>query len=525
MQILTLFSLITIVSLWSLYFYRNALIVIIISTIILLASKNLFCKHKDKASNKAISIALIISFLAAYPFLLLHPFVEASADPAAHISSLAIKETMPKNYLPFSELEYRYQIGFPLLAKTFIEIVPFIESQIIVWILGIIFVFLSSMLIYFLCKNIFNSEFAGLFGISLFIGSKIVFQNTYWGQYTFIMASTFFLATLLAVKKNSNLKYLFFPTIIITHPGVALYSVPFFIAHELLSKEFKETLKLLLTGFLAAPTFWITYRHFIENFGAEETKKITIETLKETLVAFPLWIGLLIFCLTIASIFFIFTKKMKQDNFTKILVWSFSISAILSIALVSSGRVLGGRIIELSMFSGLFLSVFFIMQITKSFEKKQNKEFENKLIIGIIAVSLILFFSSSQLSYLAKGSKITKEEIEFAFAFKKFDPEYKKTLFLLENNTKIAEVSNKIPFDVLTGWYLSYDKRISSNDPNIKIVKAKHELAEKIRLEKCVECIKEVEVEYIVTKEDFFSERLGLKKVFEYREYKVFSKN
>ncbi|MEM4257233.1 MAG: hypothetical protein QXD98_02635, partial [Candidatus Diapherotrites archaeon] len=132
---------------------------------------------------------------------------------------------------------------------------------------------------------------------------------------------------------------------------------------------------------------------------------------------------------------------------------------------------------------------------------------------------------SSQLSYLAKGSKITKEEIEFAFAFKKFDPEYKKTLFLLENNTKIAEVSNKIPFDVLTGWYLSYDKRISSNDPNIKIVKAKHELAEKIRLEKCVECIKEVEVEYIVTKEDFFSERLGLKKVFEYGEYKVFSKN
>ncbi|HZX20493.1 MAG TPA: hypothetical protein VFF13_05760 [archaeon] len=515
----------TLISLWSLYIYRSAIIILIVSIVLAYFVHKKGFLDFGGISTAAFGMALLVAVLAAYPYLFVTPFVDASADPAAHISSLAIHETEPKTYAPFSELQYRYQIGFPLLAKMFIDILPFVSSNTIVWFLGVVFAFLSALLVYLLAKEIFSNEKAGMFALALFIGSKIVFQNMYWGQYTFILASVFFLATFLAFKKKSVLAYLFFPMMVASHPGVTFYALLFFMLWAVYFKEIKETFLLLLSGFIVLPVFFISYVNYIANVGAEPMVTLSFASLVSNAVVFAFWIGAFIFVLCIASLIYAWNNK-KLFGMNMFLGIVFVVSGAATIFLNASGRILGGRVIELSMFTALLLAAYLLTQLIESrmlekFSFMKSKAFASVFAIVLI-VSLALFFSSGQLTHLRHGSKINNEQIEFAYAFKTFDSDYKKTLFLTENSAKIAEVSQKIPFDVLTDYYLSYDPKIAANDPFYQEFVRMHVLAEKARSEQCVECIAQADFEYIVTENDFFSSELSVKKVFEHGSYKVF---
>ena len=516
--LLVFFSISTIISLWSLYFFRFSPLIFVIS----LAVSFLVIKKVElklpKISTSAILLCVLVAFLAAYPYFLITPFVDASADPAAHISTLAIGNTMPETYAPFSELEYRYQIGFPLLAKMFIDLLPFVSSNFIVWGLGVLFAFISAVLIYLISKEIFKDEKYGLIGLALFIGSKIIFQNMYWGQYTFMLASVFFLACFLAFYKKSFLAFLFFPMIFIAHPGVAFYSLIFFILWVVVFKNFKEVFKLFLSGLLVLPAFFISYIHFLSNIGAEESAAFTIGSFFHNALIFPLWVGLLIFTLAIIAIIWVLVKK----EFTKINIFFilvFIVSGLISVFFSATGRVMGGRIIELAMFSGLLLGVLLIKKLL-GIHPKISKH----VLVFLFIISIALFFTSGQLNYLRSGSKITQDEIDFAYEFKNFDPEYKKTIFLIDHSTKVAELSQKIPFDVMSGWYLSYDKRIIGDDSFYSELVKNHKLAENVRHTQCIECIRNIDFYYIVTDNDYFSSTPGLEKIFEYPPYTVFSK-
>jgi len=515
---LIFFAVSIIVSLWSLFVYRNSILIFVLSIVFTFVILKKFSFKLPEISKSAIAISILVVFLATYPYLFINSFVDASADPASHISSLAIGETLPTNYGSFSSLEYRYQIGFPLFAKMFIDITPFVSSNNVVWFLGALFTFFSAILIYLLSREIFGGEKEGLIAIVLFIGSKIIFQNMYWGQYTFMLASVLFLATFLAFYKKSPLAFLFFPAIIVVHPGVTFYALIFFGLWFLVYKDFLRILKLFASGLIVLPVFFINYIQFILNSGAEETIAFTFERLIENLSIFPFWIGVLIFVLAIMVLGLIVVKKVS-NKMVLLFAVSFLVSGSMSILLSSTGRILGGRIIELSMFSALFLSVFLI----KYFLNLKPKFFVPVFAI-ILLISLGLFISSNQLEHLRNGSKITLEETDFAYAFKEFDSEYKDTLFLIERHGKIAEVSQKIPFDVMSSWYLNYSSHFASNDPFYSELLLRHELVEKIRNEHCVDCITQAEFDYLVSKNDFFSTQLGLKKVFEYPPYMVFSK-
>ncbi|MFH1391985.1 MAG: hypothetical protein ABIH20_06750 [Candidatus Diapherotrites archaeon] len=524
--VLVFFSISTILSLWSLYIFRFAPLIFVISLILSYFVLKKFPVEMPQISISAIYIGLVIVILAAQPFLFITPFADASADPAAHIGSLAIGQTMPETYGKFSDLEYRYQIGFPLLAKMFIDLLSFVSSNLIVWLLGIVFVFLSAILIYLVSREFFSDEKAGLLAIMFFIGSKIVFQNLFWGQYTFLLASVFFLATFLAVLKKNPLAFLFFPLILIAHPGVALYAVIFFGIYFVFSRDFEQTAKLFLSGILGLPSLFITYIPMLANLGNEKAIPFLISNIPGNIIIFSLWIGLLIFAFAVLAILFIIIKK-KFDKKNIFLIAVFIVASGLSIYFVSIGRVLGGRVIELAMFSGLLLAVYAVLQIIRSELPKKISNERNLFLISFFLIfifSIALFFTSNQLNTLKSGSKINAEGIDFAFAFKSFDPEYKKTLFLIEYRAKIAELSQKIPYDVNSGFYLSYAPMVSGDDPFYAELEKRHILAENARKNACVECIREAEVEYVVAKDDFFSEELGLKKVFEYKAYKVFSR-
>jgi len=394
---LVFFAIITIISLWSSYVFRFAPLILIVSVAVTYFLTKQFKLELFQISSSAIYLSLAIAFLVAHPFLFVTPFVDASADPAAHISALAITDSIPETYAPFSYLEYRYQIGFPLLAKMFIDLLPFVSSNFIVWLLGVIFTFLSAILIYTISREFFDDEKAGLIALALFFGSKIIFQNMFWGQYTFILASVFFLATLLTFQKKNKLAYLFFPIIFIAHPGVGFYALIFFGLWTLIYKNYSESLKLFLSGLIALPSFFITYIHFLSNFGNEGIP-LTISSLIDNSLIFTLWIGGLIFVLGILGLAFIIYKK-DFSKLNLLLISSFIVSGLISILLSASGKILGGRVVELAMFSGLFLSVYFVLKLVNSKQKLFIPAF-----FLILILSFGLFLTSSQLFPLKSGS-------------------------------------------------------------------------------------------------------------------------
>lgn len=514
--VLIFFAFSAILSIWSLYVLRNAAIIAALSAALTFFVLKNFNFDFPKISSLGLCLAFLVAALAAYPFLL-SGFVDASADPAAHISSLAIGDRMPATYAPFSGLEYRYQIGFPLLAKMFIDIFGFVQSNYIVWLLGVIFAFMGAILVYLLSKQMFGSENAGLFGAALFIGSKIVFQNMYYGQYTFMMATVFFLATLLSFRAKSPLAVLFFPIIILAHPGVAFYSIIFFVLWAVFFRETKDVFALLLSGLIALPAFFTSYLPFLGNSQYERTIPLAAEKLVSEALVVPPWIGLAIFALAIASVIYS-VKSKKFTELEKFLSLVFAVSAISATLLSATGRVMGGRIIELAMFCALFLSVSLLAK------KFSEKHIFKKALLAVILISLVLFAASSELSRLRAGSKITAEETEFAKAFLEFDHDYKKTMFILEDGGKIAQVSGKIPYDAQSKWYVSYDPRIAGNDPFYPELERRHEQNTRAIKEKCIACIAQAEAYYIVADNDFFSQQIGARKVFQQGKYMVFEK-
>ncbi len=517
--VLAFISIATLLSLWSLYFSRVSWAIAIIS---LAASFFAIRKYEIKLpqiSMPAALLCILIAALSAYPYVLIHPFVDASADPAAHISSLAIGDKMPQTYEPFSKLGYRYQIGFPVFAKMLIDLLPAIPSNAIVWGLGALFALLSATLVYCITKHLWGEK-AGIVSLALFIGSKIVFQNMYWGQYTFMMASVFFLATFLAVENRSALAYIFFPSLVAAHPGVAFYAGIFFVLRGVIFSEFRATAILFLSGLLALPAIIVSYLPYISNFGAEAAHPLTVQSLAQSIAVFPPWIGLLVFATGIFSFGGIVLSK-KIGKMELLLFSSFIISALLAVLLSATGRALGGRVIELSMFCALFISAGVIARMAES-----RPKFFGHAVASIALVSLILFFSSSELTHLREGSKITPGETAFAYGFKKFDPEMKTALFLLEDGGKVAEIAEKIPYDAASQWYVSYDLRIAGNDPYYPQLLARHELAQRAVAGNCPACISQIlpEVDYVVARKNYPLEGLNLGKAFEYGDFAVFSK-
>lgn len=518
LAVLSFFAVSTLLSLWSLYAYRHASLVLVLSVAALFLARKKLGFEGLRASPAALAMCLLVAFLAAYPYLLVTPGVDASADPAAHISSLALGSGVPQTYGIFSQMEYRYQVGFPLLAKMFIDLLYFVPDGAIVWFLGVLFSFASALLLYLVAKEIFaGDERLGLLAIALFIGSKIVFQNMYWGQYTFLMASAFFLAAFLTFLRGSKLALLFFPAIAMAHPGVFFYALLFFAAWAAWFRQPGRVFQLMASALLAAPAFIISYLPYLRNSGAEQASPLSVELAAGALAVFPPWVGLLVFCLAVASISVMLFRRSFQ-GLRGFFASVFLVSSALSVVLSATGRILGSRVVELAMISGIFLALFLLHELLSA-----RPRLFMHFLAAVTLVSLVLFFSSGLLSELREGTKITPEETSFANAFRVFDPKYESTLFLLSSGGKVAEVSGKVPYDVMSLWYLSYDPRIAADDMFYPEAMRRHALSQAAIAAKCVQCVMGEDFRYLVA-EAGVNAPDSLAEVFRHGNYVVYAR-
>ncbi len=509
-----------IVSYWLGFFFLNSLLIISLSLALTFVLIRKFKVPKIEVPKEIFIVSLITAFLCAHPLLLIHPFYMASNDSLHTITTrvLIINQKIPESYEPYAPYPFSYQIGFHLFAKLFVELFSFIPDYIVLWFFGVLLASIQPILIYIAIKELFNSQKTAFFIAALFVGTKFVFQNMLFGLFPRILASSLFFLFLYLLLKRNKLSYLLVPAVWMVHPGIAVNFTIFLGILVLFRKElFFPLLKALPFTFLAIPAFLSAVSTSAQNLVTMDIVKNSVVefNLAKMVVATLLWMGWVPLILFIFSIFYSIYKGAFDKNKFFALSGVFIFWLLFMLASMkgfdASNILMGGYTYCAIIFSALTLS-----------EIKISKNMARYVFSLILIFSLIAFFSSGYLYKYRMGSKITPEEAAFAFKFYEFDREVKPTVFFLRGAAKVAELSNKAPFNAAKGYFLPLSPWTSKKSLGFYQVLENQELYEQILQTKCVQCIYDLNVEYVVIDENYFPVKLRESPVLEYGSIKLY---
>ena len=508
MQLKILLFIITVilVSYWAGFVFLNPFVILAFS---LLLTGLILMKAKlpiERIPIEVVLSALIVVIICSIPLLLIHPFYMASND-ALHTIGLRTLEgagKIPQTYAPYSNVSFSYQAGFALLSYVIAFPLIILEDYQVMWLLGLLFAGLETVLVYLASKELLGSKQAGVWASLLFIGTKTVYVNFLFGMFTRILASCLILAFLYLHKKKNALRFLVFPALIMVHAGylvnlvlLMLVYIPFNLS------ETKQLLKVIPSGLLAFPAFIQNYSVYITNmlFGrlASAEQGANLIHLSAFSLGYLLnlgWTPLVLFGLAIAF-------SVWKGSFSK--PKKFALTVFLLGSIVYFASFIFGITVE-NVYPWLY-SFGAVLFIASCFDELKLSGKRLKQVQVLLVVALLVGFGGS--SYLRErmiGSKIYPEEARFAFEFKEFDSELGTVLFLGVHSAKVAELSNKIPFDVAQEWFLPIDYRLMNlNEAYFEELEKSLQKEELIQ-SKCVECISSFNVDYVVVNINEFPE-------------------
>lgn len=526
-------------SLWSGFLWLNSIVIILFS----LAATYLMQKKFSLSFDRPLlvcALAALAFIMASYSLFFITPYYTASTDPAYLITIRSIGDTVPDTYEPYSPLKFRYQFGHALFVKLFTDILPIIPDHIIQWLIGAIFVSIETVAIYIFASTFFSRR-AALLSTALFLGTRPVFLAMYWGAHPMIMGMAFALLALALFHKRNPLSYLFAPLPFILHPASAINMLILLAAYLTTHLErIRDAFKHLPSLLLALPIFLTTYLVLFTNFllPLETTAKaaVGLATIIESFYYLVLWAGLVPVGALLFAIAATIILKKKILNFlsveNKFISLALALSTLLFFVATSLQIPITAKLASVVAIATVLLAASFLASLAKNFTKKHEI-----IIISLIAlISLALFLNSSLLTELRTGTQITPEEASFAFKFKELDPELKPTLFLTPGRLKMAEFSNKIPYNALGECFLpsgsfqavhdaGWDDIHARNETYLELCGCEPVLAVSMNRtgELCVSCIPKLGVEYVVINTKYFPEPLPWPVVLEEGELRLHS--
>jgi len=483
--------------------------------------------------KKIILLALLVFVLCVYPVLIVTPFFPASADSATTIALRVIeynKGIIPETYAPFNNVNFGYQLGFVLFTKFFTDLFPILPDYLWFWLLGSIFSALQVIGLYLFSTELFKNSAIGEWSAILFIGTKLIYENLYVGEYPWVCATALMFFFFYFLLKKNPVKYFLFPAIFIIHPAIALNTlIVLFCYYLAYGFNLKEIFKLGLSLVFVIPSYFTTYHAIVYNLFSmnSEMSQISLIELFKLILIIPFGIGilppLLIFLMFIYCKFIYKGKvsiEFSNEQLFLIVLGLFSLGLFSFFSLY--GIILNGRVIELILISVVIFCASIINWFTNYFYPKHTKTIK----IIIVIVSIFIFFSSSKLNHYRSGSKITMEEAKFAEEFKRFDSLPERVLFLTNNKGKMVEYSNKISFDSNSSHMISESGFLVIKNKGYLDYLKKYVLFKKIVNENCLECINELDVKYIVLDSKTYSniDLNTFKQVFSYKQFKVYKK-
>lgn len=488
---------IIILSYWTGFFYLHTPLIAFFSIALLV-----FIVKKEKIQISrippiVIGTSLIAFLLCIYPLLLVHPFYMASND-SLHTTTLRvllINQRIPQTHEPFAGISFSYVIGFHLLAKFFHDLFFFVQDYHIIWFLGAVFASMQTMLFYLLTLELFKSERAAIFSAVLLLGTKDVFQYMFFGLMPRNIAICFLFAFFLLALKKQKSAWLFLPVIAMLHSGVFFLSLVFGFFLFLFKRE-RGLLKAIPTLAIAFPAFFQAYFAACSGYASTAVSINAIKSidfLKE-LVSLALWMGwvpLLVFIFGL-----LYSLKTK----------SFSRDKVFSIALLATGLLGYGAMVLVNLKAANIMvwiysigGVLFGSLCLSEFLK--GKKLEKYFCLLIIVFALTSFFASGYIQRLVQGSKITEQEAEFSLEFRQFDTGLKQTVFLTRHPAKMAELSYKIPYNALDGWFLPvtvHSNLLVKKDSAYFELMERQKRVDEIIERKCASCARDLNAYYVV---------------------------
>lgn len=518
-----LFSLIFIsvsilISLWLDYFWRNSIFIFIVS---IAASYLVYRKfHFDMAIKPRIfALALVMFALCIYSVFLITPYYSASIDSGQITITRLLAEKIPLTYAPYSDVAFSYYVAYHSLVKMFSDLLPIIPDYLWYALLGAAIAAIELLAIYLFTREFFRNEHAGEIAAILFISTRIVFQNFFWGMHPMILGMAFALLAAYMYLKRSRLAYLFFPIAIAAHLASALIAVIFVLA-LLLREGLKEAggklTQFVFSALPAIPSLAVPIMVYITNSIAlpKTSSAATPQLLIEALRFVPLWIGIVASAAFVVALILILRNRKKfLDANAKFLLKLFIFSIIIysAIALGLVFKEAHSKFISLI----VVIAIVFAAGAISKLKFAQGRYFK----IALLIICLASFFSSSLIMELQKGEeKISYSGYQFARAFYEFDPSLQKTLFLTEDSLAQAMYSNKIPFDVYAYFprdtFGAFGETQTLQNKAWRIMMINKTRQDYIIAEKCIECIRELvreqNIKYVVITKDFYASASGL---------------
>ena len=509
-----------ILSLWLGLFFLNTPLILITSFLILYFLIKSIPAEIGTVPGEILLLVFIVALLCMHPLLLIHPFYPASND-AFHtimVRVLQMNGKIPQTFKPYSGISFTYNFGFHLFAKLFTDIFSFIPDYLVLWLLGALFAAVQVILIYIFSKELFNSERVGLYSSFLFIGTKMIYQEMFFGIWPRLLAMDLFLLYFIFFLRKNKLCLLFLPALAAVHAGIFFNAAVFSFVYILFNRsKFIPMLRTLPALILALPSFIIVYSvSFVGLFAKSEFIIMQPTFLVKELMSVALWLGWVPLVVTALGFFWMLYKKKysRKKLFALAVLFVFVIIYFyLFLKQYPSGNVpMEFAGLGAVLFAGLTLSE---IHFTSANVKKWVKAL-------IVVLCLLAFFSSGYLAKYRLGSKITPEQAQFAFNFRQYDPALSGVLFLTTGSSKIAEFSNKIPFDVTRGFFLPAVKHIVWHNKAWHMVLHRKELRKHILQTRCTKCIYDLNVKYVVIDEAYFPVELKQRPVLEYGSIKLY---
>ncbi|MBS3057608.1 MAG: hypothetical protein J4415_03175 [Candidatus Diapherotrites archaeon] len=499
------------ISLWLGYLWRNSIFIFVVSAI---ASYLIYRKfHFDLAVKPRIFALSILMFaLCIYSVFLITPFYSASIDSGQITITRLLAEKIPLTYAPYSDVAFSYYVAYHSFVKLFSDLLPIIPDYLWYAFIGAIIAAVELLAIYLFAREFFRSEHAGEIAAILFISTRIVFQNFFWGMHPMILGMAFALLAAYMYLKRSRLAYLFFPIAIASHLASALIAVIFILALLLrtgLKEAGRKLSQFVFSALPAIPSLAVPIMVYIANSLAlpKAQNAISLQLLVEALRFVPLWIGIIASAAFVIALVLIFTNRKKfLDANAKFLLKLFIFSIIIY-SIIALGIVLKeahSKFISLI----VIIAVVFAAGVLAKSKIAQNRYFK----IALLTICLASFFSSSLIMELQKGEeKISYSGYQFAREFYNFDPTLEKTLFLTKDSLAQAMYSNKIPFDVYAYFprdtFGAFGETQTLQDKAWRIMMINKNKQDYIIENKCIECIndlvKEESIKYVVIEKGY----------------------
>lgn len=367
-----------------------------------------------------------------------------SADSMHTIMTrIIIADGVKDTYEPYSTVSFTYPSYFfyGWLAPT-IKSLPFRDFFSLA-LLGLVFVAMEFLAFYVLSHNLFKSKRIALFATILLATSKVIYQDFYFGLFPrlFVTALFFilFASYLTDLKRKWLVIWLMAIMMILCHPTYALLCLAFFCFYACFNYNVKElpnfTILFLLTSIVfiscvVSGNGVLMHSRFTDSWSLVLNSK--------WFIAAGLGLGgTLLLC------FFLAVFKMPKFS-------PFLISGMFCLGLLSFFNHPSINIFL------IFATISAIWFVCHAFTSTIKRFTSLQMAIILLAGLIFSFVLGSYLPAIANGTKITPSGGKFALMFYNYDSSLKSTLFLVgeKGGGKMAELANKIPLDVSTGWFV-----------------------------------------------------------------------